>query len=133
MAGRNVSVEDAIRTLHNIVAPPGQAEEESDEEEYFQGLREGIKKKKSNTKNPEKTKKPRTKKKKPKLRRRASIAQYGSGDLFGTRGNYEKSLLYRSRLGGIPDTYSGTRACTCSSRTANRLAAESTLRKSARQ
>ena len=33
------------------------------------------------------------------------MAQYGSGDLFGTRGNYEKSLLYRSRLGGIPDTY----------------------------
>ena len=39
------------------------------------------------------------------LTRRASISKYGSGDLFGTRGNYEQSLLYRSRLGGIPNTY----------------------------
>ena len=69
MAGRNVSVEDAIRTLRNIVAPPGQAEEESDEDEYFQGLREGIKKKKSNTKKTEKTKKPRTKKKEAKVKK----------------------------------------------------------------
>ena len=29
----------------------------------------------------------------------SSISQYTSGDLFGTRGDYEDSLIYRSRLG----------------------------------
>ena len=46
MSKKDISVEAAIRTLRNIVAPPRsmKTEEESDEEEgHFQGLREGIK------------------------------------------------------------------------------------------
>ena len=61
MAGRNVSVEDAIRTLRNIVAPPGQWRRSLMRKNIFKELG-GYKKEKSNTKKPEKTKKPRTKK-----------------------------------------------------------------------
>ena len=41
MAGRNVSVEDAIMTLELCLSPPGQLQEESFEEEYFQRDQEG--------------------------------------------------------------------------------------------
>ena len=117
MATREISIEDAIKTLRNIVAPPRQVEEEySEEDEYFQGLRDGLKGKTKNRNKKKKNKSGQSKKgslnnntnndKNPNvLTRRASISKYGSGDLFGTRGNYEQSLLYRSRLGGIPNTY----------------------------
>ena len=49
MATREISIEDAIKTLRNIVAPPRQVEEEySEEDEYFQGLRDGLKGKTKN-------------------------------------------------------------------------------------
>ncbi len=118
MSKKDISVEAAIRTLRNIVAPPRsmKTEEESDDEEgYFQGLREGIKRNNKDGKNKNKRKPAKSntgsKNKNGKksgsqlIAKRASISKYGSGDLFGTRGSYEKSLLYRSRLGGIPNTY----------------------------
>ena len=63
MATREISIEDAIKTLRNIVAPPRQVEEEySEEDEYFQGLRDGLKGKTKNRNKKKKNKSGQSKK-----------------------------------------------------------------------
>ena len=63
MATREISIENAIKTLRNIVAPPRQVEEEySEEDEYFQGLRDGLKGKTKNRNKKKKNKSGQSKK-----------------------------------------------------------------------
>jgi hypothetical protein len=101
------SIARAIATLRNIISPPQRKKDANDgsddgEDDFLARSRKQRKSGKGVDDDIAGNAASKTKKSNKEGRRTSAastVVGYGTGDLFGTRGNYEKSLLYRSRLG----------------------------------